>query len=247
MTHHWIGLPDDWQDYEGFCYQITHLPTGKSYIGRKYFWTKSKSKRTGEAKWQFYTSSSKPLNADIERLGKEQFEFRILGLRKTRGQVNYLETKMQMKLDVLEAKLPSGDWAFYNENIMSRYFRAKEYVSKETKKKISEKAIEYWNSDDNKAKSGKKVSERQRGKKHTESRRLNIIAGRNRAKAEGKPTSRQHNSFLYDENSKPWPWLNRMRRQFNDALKANRAELIRYCGGKTTYAVIYNKEIYGKR
>ena len=38
MTWLYDGQPfEDSQDWYGFVYKITHLPTGKMYIGRKYF------------------------------------------------------------------------------------------------------------------------------------------------------------------------------------------------------------------
>jgi hypothetical protein len=40
--------------------------------------------------------------------------------------VNYAELEMQVKCDVLTAKLPDGSDAYYNANIMSRFFKTKE-------------------------------------------------------------------------------------------------------------------------
>jgi|DEB0MinimDraft_10_1074344.scaffolds.fasta_scaffold00598_9 hypothetical protein len=115
----------------GFVYMIVNMLTGQKYIGRKYFYSTrrksltAKQKREGkkrrtrvtkESNWREYMGSSKTLLADIERLGKTNFEFKILIFGETKGQVNYLEMKMQFLHDV------SINPAFYNDTIGSGKF-----------------------------------------------------------------------------------------------------------------------------
>jgi len=62
-------------------------------------------------------SSCKPLIKDIKKYGVESFKFEILHLCKGRGETNYMELKELVMRDVLR----SDD--YYNENILSRFFR----------------------------------------------------------------------------------------------------------------------------
>jgi hypothetical protein len=89
--------PGDWY---GFVYRITHTPTGRKYIGRKYFTqagykqVKGKRKKTRkESNWKEYWGSSKYLQADVEKYGKEEFSREIIRLCKNRSECSYYETK----------------------------------------------------------------------------------------------------------------------------------------------------------
>lgn len=97
----------------GFVYSITHKETGKSYIGRKNFTTS----KGNDAKWKSYTSSSKPLNADIKTMGKDAFEFIILSVHDDNNSLGLAEIQKQTELRVLDAVLPDGSKAFYNKHI----------------------------------------------------------------------------------------------------------------------------------
>ena len=64
---------------------------------------------------------------DLKRLGgntqgKGDFDYEILKLCKTKGELGYTETMYQFKEDVLEAKFPDGTRKYYNSNIMNRWF-----------------------------------------------------------------------------------------------------------------------------
>lgn len=112
-TGHWVYEGDlpDLEDQFGFIYEITHVPTGKFYIGKKQMWTKRKlpplkgktRKRSKivETDWRSYTSSSTQLNEDIDKLGKDQFEFRILRFYSSKSELAYYEAKLQFERDVL--------------------------------------------------------------------------------------------------------------------------------------------------
>lgn len=115
----------------GFVYRITNTTNGRMYIGRKYIESitrkplTKKQKEAGrvrkevvrkESNWRDYTGSNKPLNEDIKKLGKDQFDFRIIAFGETRGQTNFLEEIAQIKLDALV------DSNYYNDSVGSRRF-----------------------------------------------------------------------------------------------------------------------------
>ena len=129
----WIyeGAPftsDDIGDYYGFVYRITNTTSGKSYIGRKYFVQKRKprgAKRrvTSESNWKRYFGSSDELKQDIRTMGEENFRREILSLHPTVGKTNYAETRQLFLNDVLTKRLTDGTPAYYNSNILGRYYR----------------------------------------------------------------------------------------------------------------------------
>jgi len=81
------------------------------YVGRKVFEFKTKKpplkgkkrKRTvfTDSGWRSYTGSSKELNKDIHKLGKECFNFRILELTSSKSFACYLEMKNIILHDTL--------------------------------------------------------------------------------------------------------------------------------------------------
>lgn len=103
MTSEWVynGAPfTSPADHFGMVYMITHLPTGKRYIGRKYFTkskiqqrtkTKRKKKLRVESDWKEYFGSNKELLEDIKKHGKHEYERKVLRLCLTRGETNYYE------------------------------------------------------------------------------------------------------------------------------------------------------------
>ena len=118
------------EGFYGFIYLITNKQTGKKYIGRKFFTAaktrqvnKKKKKFRVESDWKDYYGSSQELLDDIELLGKENFERQIIRLCKTLGETKYWEVKYQFMYSVLEEKLPNGEWAWYNGNIMMKFHR----------------------------------------------------------------------------------------------------------------------------
>ena len=118
---------EDIKDYFGFCYILTDLENGMKYIGRKYFYSIRKKKGIrkkvrSESDWKTYYSSSKKIQQIVQESGTNRFKREILSLYKKKGQVNYNETKLLFKHDVLEAVDEYGKKLYYNENIMNRYF-----------------------------------------------------------------------------------------------------------------------------
>ena len=126
---------DDIGDNYGFVYRITNTTSSKSYIGRKYFVQKRKPKGgkrrvTSESNWKQYYGSSDELKQDIRRDGKNTFKREILSLHRTLGRVNYEETKQLFLHNVLAEKLDDGSPAYYNSNILGRYYR-KDYFEED--------------------------------------------------------------------------------------------------------------------
>tara|TARA_R100001463_G_scaffold62956_1_gene115903 strand:+ start:170 stop:634 length:465 start_codon:yes stop_codon:yes gene_type:complete len=119
---------DNIGDQFGFVYRITNIQTGKQYIGRKYFYQKRKPKGgkrrvTSESDWKRYYGSSEDLKQDIRRVGRENFKREILSTHPTPGRVNYEETKQLFTRGVLTEALTDGTPAYYNSNILGRYYR----------------------------------------------------------------------------------------------------------------------------
>ena len=129
---------DDISDFFGFVYRITNRKTGKRYIGRKYFTQcrkprGSKRRVTSESDWKKYYGSSPELKADVKDTGKFLFRREILSLQLTKGKVNYEETRQLFLNNVLQETLDDGTPAFYNSNILGRYYR-KDYHDHEKDK-----------------------------------------------------------------------------------------------------------------
>ena len=126
---------DDIDGQFGFVYRITNIQTGKQYIGRKYFVQKRKPKGgkrrvTSESDWKKYYGSSPELKADISTYGKENFSREILSLHRTLGKTNYEETRQLFLHNVLTEKLTDDTPAYYNSNILGRYYR-KDYFNED--------------------------------------------------------------------------------------------------------------------
>ncbi len=127
---------DDIGDQFGFVYRITNLQSGKQYIGRKYFYQKRKPRGggrrvTSESNWKKYYGSCPELTADIKSIGKEAFKRELLSVHATVGKTNYEETRQLFINNVLTEKLSDGTPAYYNSNILGRYYR-KDYFAYDT-------------------------------------------------------------------------------------------------------------------
>ena len=90
---------EDIQDHIGFVYLITHIPTGRKYVGKKFF-TKAKTKQVkGKKKkirvtsdWEKYWGSNKKLQEEVKINGVDNYTREILHLCKTRSECSYWET-----------------------------------------------------------------------------------------------------------------------------------------------------------
>ena len=119
---------DDIGNYFGFVYLITNKYNGRSYIGRKYFWSfrkppGKKRKVKQESDWKKYYGSCPELKEDIKLYNKENFDREILSLHETKGNCNFEETKQLFLNNVLSEALDNGVPAYYNSNILGRYMR----------------------------------------------------------------------------------------------------------------------------
>ena len=109
-------------DKFGFVYIITNTKTGKAYVGCKQYFSMTKKKR--KHNWETYTGSSKYLNADIEKDGKEKFKFEVIAEYKNKRSLRYYEAYYQMKWNVLTATMKdSDDPAFYNSYVGGKWYR----------------------------------------------------------------------------------------------------------------------------
>ena len=112
------------EEYQGFVYEITELSTGKKYIGKKNFWRPKtlpkNSKRSRKVKtrvesdWREYYGSNVVLQRLVEEQGPESYKRVILHLCKSKGEMSYMEAKMQFMFDVLLSD------NYYNELISCR-------------------------------------------------------------------------------------------------------------------------------
>lgn len=117
---HW-EVPHDFdpEDFLGFVYLITNNVENKKYIGQKLLWNKvtkppkkgkvNKRRSKKESNWKEYTGSSKQLNEDIEKLGKDNFTFEILELYETKWEITYGEYSRIIKEDAIPKK------SYYND------------------------------------------------------------------------------------------------------------------------------------
>jgi hypothetical protein len=123
---------DDIQDFFGFVYLIQNNLNGRKYIGRKYLWSfrtpKGKKRKVkSESDWKKYYGSCPELKEDVIKYGRENFSRTIVSLHKTKGKTNYEETRQLFVNNVLTESLDNGIPAFYNSNVLSRYFRKDYY------------------------------------------------------------------------------------------------------------------------
>ena len=119
-------------EYFGFVYLITNNSNGRRYIGRKYFFSfrtpKGKKRKVkSESDWKKYYGSCPELKEDIDKFGRENFSRTILSLHKTKGKTNFEETRQLFTNGVLTESLDNGVPAYYNSNILNRYFRKDYY------------------------------------------------------------------------------------------------------------------------
>jgi hypothetical protein len=132
MTWHYQGqevveLPED---CVGYVYIITNLTNNKKYIGKKLAkfakttyktvqlknGTKKKKKIRSkiDSDWREYWGSSPNLQADIDKLGKDNFSREILHYCKSKAETSYVEAREQFDRKVLESK------EYYNGQISVR-------------------------------------------------------------------------------------------------------------------------------
>jgi hypothetical protein len=118
------------EDCVGFVYLITNNLTGRKYIGKKLAkfakttyrtvklknGTKKKKKIRSkiDSDWQSYYGSNTELNADVAKLGVDNFTREILYYCGSKAECSYVEARLQFEYRVLE----SDD--YYNGQISVR-------------------------------------------------------------------------------------------------------------------------------
>lgn len=95
----------------GFIYEIENKINNKKYIGKKQCFMRIKRKplkgykknriTSAESDWRNYTSSSKELNEDILKHGKDNFTFKIIKTCGSKWELAYFEIKEQLDKEVL--------------------------------------------------------------------------------------------------------------------------------------------------
>ena len=127
MQSHWVryGIEEPFipnLEKFGFVYLITNTKTTKAYVGCKQYFSMGKNKR--KHKWETYTGSSKYLNEDIKKIGKEHFTFEVIAEYKNKRSLRYYEAYYQIKWDVLTAVIEGTDEpAFYNSYVGGKWYR----------------------------------------------------------------------------------------------------------------------------
>ena len=111
----------------GYVYQVTHIPTGLKYIGKKQLISnrtlpplkgeKRKRKIQKESDWKTYYGSQAEIKTLVkESKDKSEFKREILQYCKTKKQLTYFEIKWQFVLGVIETE------EYINSNISGRFF-----------------------------------------------------------------------------------------------------------------------------
>ena len=123
-----VFTEEDVKDYVGFVYLITHLPTGKKYLGRKYLKQHRKPKGakrrvTQPSNWKKYYGSNLELKALVKEEGEQNFKREIISLHNSEGKTNFEETRLLFLHNVLTKKLENGESAYFNNQILSRYYK----------------------------------------------------------------------------------------------------------------------------
>ena len=122
----------------GFTYRVTHIPSGKMYLGKKvlkftrkaklgkkdlalYEGTKGRKPSykqvVKESDWKTYWGSNKILLNLLENEPIENFKREILTLAPTKKLLTYEETKALFLYSVLE-----NPHEYFNDNILGKFF-----------------------------------------------------------------------------------------------------------------------------
>ena len=131
------------EDCVGFVYQITNLTSGRKYIGKKlakFAKTKyrvvklkngtkkrKKIREKVDSDWQDYYGSSEALQADIQKLGTENFRRDILYYCYSKAECSYLEARTQFRHRVLESD------EYYNGHIRVRVHQSQHVINESNK------------------------------------------------------------------------------------------------------------------
>jgi hypothetical protein len=112
----------------GFIYEVTHLPTGRKYIGKKVLYfnrtlaplkgEKKKRKVIKESDWMEYYGSHPEIKKILKEEGKQNFTREILILVSSKKLLTYYECKYLFQKGVIEP-----DSIYINDNILAKFYR----------------------------------------------------------------------------------------------------------------------------
>ena len=121
----------------GFIYEVTHIPTGKKYLGRKQLISvttkalgkkelalitdkRSSKKKTikKQTDWKTYYGSHPQIKQLIKENKQSEFTREILMFVPTKKQLTYYEDKYLYMKEVIE---PGS--TYFNDNISGRFFK----------------------------------------------------------------------------------------------------------------------------
>jgi hypothetical protein len=145
LISHWVRYDTEEPfvpnlDKFGFVYLITNTKTTKAYVGCKQYFSMGKKKR--KHKWEIYTGSSKYLNEDIEKIGKEHFTFEVIAEYKNKRSLRYYEMYYQVKWNVLTATIEGSDEpSYYNSYVGGKFYRPVESYTPEFNKGCRERNL----------------------------------------------------------------------------------------------------------
>ena len=111
----------------GFIYEVTHISTGKKYLGKKVLYfnrtlpplkgMKRKRKVVKESDWQTYYGSHEKIKSLLKENKQDDFQREILEFAFNKKHLTYLETKYLFCNNVLENE------EYINDNILGKFFR----------------------------------------------------------------------------------------------------------------------------
>lgn len=131
------NIEDFPKDTFGFVYEVTHLPSGKKYLGKKVLFFNQKkaltkkelTEYTGpgrkpkwkrvlkESDWKTYYGSQSEIKKLVKEGNPQDFKREILFLAKNSKLLTYIETKLLFNKEVLEND------EYLNSNILGSFYR----------------------------------------------------------------------------------------------------------------------------
>ena len=112
----------------GFVYEVTHIPTGKRYVGKKQLMMnrtlpplkgqKRKRKVVKEGDWKTYYGSQSDIKTLLKEGSSLDFSRKILNFVPSKKLLTYYETKYLFERGVLEK--PDE---YLNDNILGKFYR----------------------------------------------------------------------------------------------------------------------------
>tara|TARA_E500000318_G_scaffold87125_1_gene83995 strand:+ start:1182 stop:1601 length:420 start_codon:yes stop_codon:yes gene_type:complete len=122
-----VGINDMPKNTYGFIYEVTHIPSGKKYLGKKVLvfnrtlpplkGKKRKRKVQKESDWKTYYGSHKEIKNLLKENKQDEFDRKILQFVPTKKLLTYFECKYLFINEVLEHS------EYINDNILAKFYR----------------------------------------------------------------------------------------------------------------------------